>query len=192
MHTTSPIQTLNINLYSGPGVGKSVLAARLFVALKMKGINAGQVSEYAKELVYLNIVHETPQKTIVLEQLRRQAMLQGKVAVVITDAPVPLSLVYSKGALHEELKALVREQTEGWRSLDVLLSRNVTNSYETAGRYQSAAEAQQFHEKEVAPFVRDYCAGQGLLELPVSRALPALQSRIFRELDAFNLTAAGA
>lgn len=116
-------------------------------------------------------------------------MLQGKVAVVITDAPVPLSLVYSQGDLREELMALVREQTEGWRSLDVLLSRNVTNNYETAGRYQSAAEAQQFHEQEVAPFVREYCAGPGLLELPVNRALPALQSRIFRELDAFNTAA---
>jgi adenylylsulfate kinase-like enzyme len=40
-----------INLFGGPGTGKSTLAAALFTDLKMKGINAELVTEFAKDLV---------------------------------------------------------------------------------------------------------------------------------------------
>ena len=39
-----------VNLYGGPGAGKSTAALQLVAELKKRGINADYVSEYAKEL----------------------------------------------------------------------------------------------------------------------------------------------
>lgn len=41
-----------INLWAGPGSGKSTIAAYVFSKLKMKNINCELVTEYAKQLVY--------------------------------------------------------------------------------------------------------------------------------------------
>ena len=44
--------TLLINIYGGPGAGKSTVAAGLFYELKKKGYDCGLVTEMATELVY--------------------------------------------------------------------------------------------------------------------------------------------
>lgn len=41
-----------INLWGGPGCGKSTTMARIFSELKVKGYNVEMVSEFAKDLVY--------------------------------------------------------------------------------------------------------------------------------------------
>ena len=41
-----------INIYGGPGVGKSTGAAMIFAKMKMLGINCELVTEYAKTLTY--------------------------------------------------------------------------------------------------------------------------------------------
>ena len=49
---------LVINLFGAPGAGKSTGAAYIFSLLKMYGINAELITEYAKDmkmLVYKNI-----------------------------------------------------------------------------------------------------------------------------------------
>ena len=174
--------TLNVNIYAGPGVGKSVLTAQLFVALKLLGVHTEMVSEYAKELTYLETLSTVSQEEIIKEQLRRQALLQGCARVVVTDAAVPLSLAYSTGLQREELAAMVKAETKDWRSLDILLHRDTRNSYETDGRAQSQPEAQEFHETVVSPFVREYCAGSGLIEINVNVALEVLTQLVMAEL----------
>ena len=41
-----------INIFGGPGVGKSTVAADLFVIMKKEGYSVELVTEYAKELTY--------------------------------------------------------------------------------------------------------------------------------------------
>ena len=41
-----------INIFGGPGTGKSVTAARLFAELKLQHKNCELVTEFAKELTY--------------------------------------------------------------------------------------------------------------------------------------------
>lgn len=43
---------LVVNLFGGPGCGKSTTMARLFADLKTRGLNVEMVSEFAKDLVY--------------------------------------------------------------------------------------------------------------------------------------------
>lgn len=44
--------TLLVNLYAGPGAGKSTGAAYIFAKLKMAGVDCEYVSEYAKDRVW--------------------------------------------------------------------------------------------------------------------------------------------
>ena len=44
--------TLIVNLYGGPGSGKSTGAAYLFAKLKMAGVDAEYVTEFAKDKVW--------------------------------------------------------------------------------------------------------------------------------------------
>lgn len=150
-------QTLNVNLYAGPGVGKSVTAAALFVALKMRGVHAELVNEYAKELVYDGVIARASQRDILREQVRRQARLQGKVDVVVTDAPPLITMLYARQlcepSLVEELEQYLAQATQGWWSLEVLLHRDVRQGYEQGGRYQSPEQAREFHEQGLVPFL---------------------------------------
>lgn len=167
--------TLNVNLFAGPGVGKSTMAASLFVALKMRGVHAELVTEYAKELVYQNLIAGASQRDIITEQHRRQDMLQGKVQVAVTDAPVPLSLVYAPEHERPELCARVQGLVGSWNTLNVLLHRDLATGYETQGRYQTQEEATRFHHEHIVPFVKDfYGSRDNLVECHVDDALDVL------------------
>lgn len=49
----SPIAPLRVvNLFAGPGAGKSTLATGVFHELKLQGINCEYVSEIAKDLTW--------------------------------------------------------------------------------------------------------------------------------------------
>lgn len=178
-------RTLNVNLYAGPGFGKSVTAALLYAALKLRGIHTELVSEYAKELVYLDELRGKSQHDIMKEQLRRQGLLQGKTTVVVTDSPTPMSLVYALrlGVQGEELEALYRRQregTQGWYNMDVLLHRKIApEEYEQDGREQDHSASLQMHEA-ITEFVRKHSPDH--VELPVDLALSGLTALVLAKL----------
>lgn len=86
-----------INLYAGPGAGKSTAAAGIFCMLKLHGVNAEYVSEFAKDLTW-----EERRKTLTNQyyiwgkQYHRMWRLRDEVDVIVTDSPLPLSLLYGK------------------------------------------------------------------------------------------------
>jgi hypothetical protein len=192
MKPGNAFETLNINLWAGPGVGKSTTAAALFYKLKLAGIVTEWVPEQAKYLHYSGTLLETPQMAIVEAQSKIQSILQGKVEVTVSDAPVLLSLAYARA---DELPALfkfVQQATQEWKTLDVLLHRDFTGAYEQAGRYQDEHEARRFHAETLAPFVRKN-VGAGLLELEVNDAVDAIAARAIeyvRQARAARLTKA--
>lgn len=86
-----------INIYGGPGTGKTTLAAVLFARLKQQGLFVDMCMEYAKELVYTQRLRATSEMSIAEEQLRRHAvMLRGGVTYVVTDAPLLQKVVYTE------------------------------------------------------------------------------------------------
>lgn len=122
-NTEAPIRTLNINLHAAPGVGKSATANRLTSLLKLRNINAELVPEYSKELHWDGRLDKTEQFIITAEQWRRQALLQGKIQVVVADSAVALGSVYAPDAYKEPLKLIIQELTKDWWSLDIMLER---------------------------------------------------------------------
>ena len=72
--------TLVINLFGGPGVGKSTTASQLFANLKWSNINCELVREYAKDKVWENSLELLDNQLYVFaKQHHRQYILNEKV-----------------------------------------------------------------------------------------------------------------
>ncbi len=87
--------TICVNLFSGPGAGKSTTATGVFSLLKMHNVNAEYISEYAKDLAWeetLGVYYN--QIKILGEQHNRQYRCVNKTDVIITDSPILQQAVY--------------------------------------------------------------------------------------------------
>lgn len=127
-----------INLYGGPGSGKSTGAALLFSKLKNDGVNAELVTEYAKELVWSESMKVLDNQIYVFaKQYHRIHRLLGKVDVIVTDSPILLSLIY--GNTSDTFKKLVQEEYRKFDCIDVFLER--TKDYNPKGRTQTEEQA---------------------------------------------------
>ena len=155
---------LNVNIWAGPGVGKSTTAAGLFYFLKLRGIGVELITEVAKDLVYQGDLADTPQSQIITRQFIRQTRVEGHVNVAVCDSPVPLALAYCTPAERAEYAPVIRKAVAGWDTLDVLLVRDLTKSYDARGRYQTQSEAARFTEEVFNPFVREW-VGDSLVVL---------------------------
>jgi Uncharacterized protein conserved in bacteria len=134
--------TLIVNLYGGPGSGKSTGAAYLFAKLKMAGVDAEYVTEFAKDKVWEgNQEAFRCQFYITGKQTFRISRCFGKVDVIVTDSPLLLGKIYANlrglpilgNACVEAAK-----QYEG-HTLDVIVRR--TKKYNPNGRNQTEEEA---------------------------------------------------
>lgn len=132
---------LIVNLYGAPGAGKSTGAAYVFSQLKMHGINAELVTEFAKDKVWeeSKAVFQN-QAYIFGKQYFRISRVQDKVDVVITDSPILLSPFYAHDPiLGKEFDRLVMKVSESYDSMNVFINR--TKPYNGAGRFQTEAES---------------------------------------------------
>jgi nicotinamide riboside kinase len=149
---------LVINLFGGPGCGKSTTMARLFADLKTKGLNVEMVSEFAKDLVY-----EQRQETmkdelyIFAKQHHRMFRVNDKVDVIITDRPLLLTNIYAKLYLPEndfrnDLVNLVRSTFNNFDNYNILLNRNGIE-YKTEGRLQDLEQSKEIDEMTLKELV---------------------------------------
>lgn len=132
--------TLVINLFAGPGAGKSTTAAGLFYAMKRKGLLVELVTEYAKDRVWEE--HHSvfsDQLYLVAKQNRKLKRLVGKVDYIITDSPLLLGQYYSS----DEDKVAVRFITDWafnkYNNLNIFLKR--TKPYVKTGRNEDLSGA---------------------------------------------------
>lgn len=143
-----------INLYGGPGCGKSTTAAHLFALMKHEGYKVELVREYAKELCYTNRLTITPALHIVEEQLRGQTRLLNKVDYIITDSPLLLGLVYASS--HDiDYQSLVNAYNS-FNNIQVLIKR--TKPFQQYGRLQNEQEARD-KDIEIKEMLCQYSLG---------------------------------
>lgn len=134
-----------INFIAAPGVGKSIMAAKLFALMKLEGLDVELVSEYAKELVWEER-HETMKDEAYLlgKQHHRLFRLNNKVDYIVTDRPLILSQFYNSkyGDSSEEFKNFALHLTRKYYNINIFLNR--TRAYETKGRNQTEEESVEF------------------------------------------------
>lgn len=132
---------LVVNLFGAPGAGKSTGAAYIFSKLKMAGINAELVTEFAKDKVWeeSKAVFEN-QAYIFGKQYFRISRVDKKVNVVVTDSPILLSSFYNKDErLGAEFDALTKKIFESYWSLNLFINR--VKPYNPQGRFQTEEQS---------------------------------------------------
>lgn len=138
--------TKNINLFGGPGIGKSTLASGLFHVMKNADKKVELIHEFAKELTYGDDgVRLSDQLLLLGEQHHRLFRLREKVDYTISDSPFVMGLVYQvdDGYLPAtEFANLAVRLFKGYNNLNVLLKRDLSeHTYQDYGRDQTLAEA---------------------------------------------------
>lgn len=129
-----------INLYGGPGSGKSTTAAGLFNLMKHHGLRVELVTEVAKDKTYAGDRKALGNQLLLLGlQEHRQRVLEGEVDWCITDSPLPLGLVYASPEQADLLDPLVYEAMERYDNRHFFIER--CKPYATYGRNQTASEA---------------------------------------------------
>ena len=132
-----------VNLFGPPGAGKSTGAAYVFSKLKMAGVNAELVTEYAKDKVWegnTEVFKPENQCYIFSKQYFRMNRCSDKVEVIITDSPLPLSILYNNSeVLGENFNTLVMNCFNSYNNLSYLLTR--AKAYNPSGRFQTEEES---------------------------------------------------
>jgi hypothetical protein len=134
--------SLVVNLFAGPGAGKSTLSAYVFGGLKFAGINCELAPEFAKDLVWEDRLNTLSNQVYVFgKQYHRITRLANKVAVIICDSPLPLSVFYKPENLSDKFSEFVLEEFNKFNNLNFFIHRK--KQYNPAGRVQTEEEARQ-------------------------------------------------
>ena len=144
-----------INLFAGPGAGKSTACAQLFSRMKLAGFNVEQVTEYVKAWAILERkIKIFDQVYLWGKQMNREYIcLEGKIDSIITDSPLPLCAIYSKyyreqgKVTPQALMDLSCSFENMYPSLNIFLNRG-DKEYHTEGRYQTPEEAYEIEDQE--------------------------------------------
>lgn len=132
-----------INLWGGPGSGKSTTAAGLFFVMKSLGHKVELVTEYAKELVYEREWEVLANQGHVFKvQAERLSRLKRSVDFAITDSPLPLSIHYaSDGWRDAEFFEKVLGEYFSYENINYFINR--VKPYAEWGRHLNEAGARQ-------------------------------------------------
>jgi hypothetical protein len=146
---------LVVNLFAGPGAGKSTLAAATFAALKKRGVCAELVTEFAKDCAWEGRTGPLRCQPYVFgEQLWRMERLRGRgVEIAVTDSPILLSAIYAGDDAPPEFAAAVRAYAAREDAVNILVLRS--KPYDPRGRFQTEEEARALDlimQEEAGPF----------------------------------------
>ena len=135
-----------VNLFGVPGAGKSTGAAYVFSKLKMQGINAELVTEFAKDMVWENNNKVLMnQEYIFGSQSYRLSRCKDKVDVIVTDCPLFLTAFYNKSSvLGNEFNKVVLNVFNTYNNVNYLIDR--IKDFNPIGRVHTEQEAQNMRE----------------------------------------------
>ena len=141
---------LVVNLFGVPGAGKSTGAAYIFAKLKMKGINAELITEFAKDKVWEENKEVFKNQAYLFgKQSFRLSRCKDKVDVIITDSPLLLNIFYNKDEiLGDDFNKVVRNVFLSYNNMNYLIDR--VKPYNPKGRYQSEQESNDLKEPMIA------------------------------------------
>lgn len=137
-------EMININLFAGPGTGKSTTAAGLFYEMKTNNEKVELITEYAKELTFgKDYVKLSDQLLLLGEQHHRMFRLKDQVDYVIHDSPFVLGMVYASDEFIplKEFEELILKMYHRYNHINIFLKRTPEHAYQKYGRNQTLEEA---------------------------------------------------
>ena len=159
--------TLVVNLFGGPGAGKSTLAAGVFYQLKQAGVNVEFVHEFAKELAWESREGSLSNQVWILgQQFEMFRRCMEHVDVIVTDTSLLNSAIYCHNyglPYADDIERLALSMHRSMNNLTFYVRRKYP--YVEVGRYQDETGA-----NEVAQRVLDYLVDNqiGFAEVPGS------------------------
>jgi len=148
---------LIVNLFAGPGAGKSTQASGLFYRLKMRDVNCELVTEYAKEKTWERNKTAIESSVYIFgNQVHRQYICQDQVDVIITDSPLLLAAFYNylkPKTVQESLNILIMEVFRAQNNLNIFLNR--AKPFSPAGRWQDEKAALDI-DRSLREFLEDH------------------------------------
>ena len=142
-------KTKIINLFGGPGAGKSTLASGLFYELNKRGIDCDIPYEFPKELAWNDSTSLIKDQFYVISNQHRGIVRSyGKVDYIILDSPIPLSLIYKTNYTEEYPASLygntfddfIIELFNSYENINFLIKRTV-NEFKDTGRFHDKNES---------------------------------------------------
>ena len=145
--------SLIINMFAGPGAGKSTTAAGLFYKLKHDGYNVELVTEYAKKKTFENNnVSLSKQYYISAKQIYYQELAEQNYDIVITDSPILLGLVYADfirkdsnkdvTAIYNAHREFILSVFNSKNNYNIFIERN-DSTFSSIGRNQDLVESKE-------------------------------------------------
>lgn len=141
-------KTIIVNLYGGPGNGKSTGAAYIFSRLKMAGINAELVTEFAKDKVFEESKGVFQNQAYMFgKQFFKISRVLGKVDVIVTDSPLLLTCIYNNfvGDVRDKLDELAVAVNATMLNKNYFIAR--VKPYNPVGRFQTEEESGKVSER---------------------------------------------
>lgn len=130
---------LVVNLFAGPGAGKSSVASGIFSLLKSSSINCELVTEVSKDMIWNGSNKALEYQPYIFgNQAWRIERLNGLVDVVVTDSPILLSTIYAK-EMPKCFHDLVFHEHNRHKSFNVFLNRS--EAFDATGRVHSLQES---------------------------------------------------
>jgi RecA/RadA recombinase len=169
-----------INIFGGPGVGKSTLAAQIFGHLRQQGQSAELVQEWFKTWAYAG--HQAKSFDYVYafaNQLHAEdQLLQAGVKIIISDSPMYLQCIYAyrhKLPFAGELLQIAKRFEATYPSINFVIDRPQFQVYEQAGRYETLDQAIEM-DRFIVQLLDDFWA------IPFKRVRPGDLNAILKEL----------
>lgn len=142
---------LVVNLFGGPGTGKSTTAAGVFSKLKKLGINAELSIEFAKDLTWSQRhVALRDQIYIFGKQHHKLFILREDLDVIVTDSPLLLSCIYANNNYPECFHNTVKWAFDSNNNVNIFLTRD--KPYSSKGRNQTESESKEI-DREIQQFL---------------------------------------
>ena len=150
-------KTIIVNLFGGPGSGKSTTAAGLFHKLKINGINCELVTEFAKHITWKEDFNTLKNQIYVFaKQHDRMFHLKDKVDVIITDSPIIMGLSYCNWDLmSRSFEQLVVDEFNRTDAVNINYFINRVKEYNPSGRSQTEEEAKE-KDMEIKTLLNKY------------------------------------
>ena len=134
---------LVINLFGAPSAGKSTGAAYIFSQLKLSGVNAELVTEFAKDKTWEHNQEALKNQAYMFgNQYYRISRCSDKVDVIVTDSPLPLSIVYNTDKkLGTKFNEVVLNVFNSFDNINFYVQR--VKPYNPVGRNQTEEQSNQ-------------------------------------------------
>lgn len=152
---------LVVNLFGGPGSGKSTIAARIFSELKRRGVEAACPEEHAKMAIWSGQPWLLDEQVIMAGKTwETLTNLRDKVRVIIVDSPILLCSVYAGDKEPLPFHDLVMDLHRRTPRVNLMVKRHRDIEYDPSNRREDEKQARGLDERilgvllaaEEAPF----------------------------------------